>query len=147
MNCAMLHQCVVEICEEAQRNEMLATIFNESCPQIKSKATPRSCGGESPNKKQQQWSLAFHFSYVYTRMLKLIFCVKHSNFKQQHGAYIKYSLSRYHQTSIWTSSVSFISLFVVSYTVYESSFCFCDKNSTCSPIKSYIFLIPTSLWQ
>lgn len=39
-------------------------------------------------------------SAIYT--LKLIFYVKHSRSRQQHGAYIKYSLVKSHQISIWT---------------------------------------------
>lgn len=48
-----------------------------------------------------QWALVFHDT------LELIFCVKRSRSRQQHGAYIKYSWDKSHQISMWTSPFYF----------------------------------------
>lgn len=98
-----------------------------------------------PEKQQQQQSLTFHFSHMYT--LKLIFCVKHQRPNQQHGTYIKYSLSTSHSIFIWTClniivfglQYSQVSIFLYIPVIplcgfLQLSFCLSDKKSTFSPI-------------
>lgn len=98
-----LDPCYINVWWKYFKEENKHKGINASCTfqQVKSSTSTSQVKMNPRNKAEIMESQPLRFmSAIYT--LKLIFYVKHSRSRQQHGAYIKYSLVKSHQISIWT---------------------------------------------